>query len=153
MSPVIQFADDTELNTWDRRAKLQEDLDRLEGWDNKNPVKFNKDKHGVLHLGKHNPRVQHRLGSARVGSSSVERALGIPVNKRLNMSEHGLLRQRNPMEYSIPSTRASPGERKKSFSHSIQCCSGHTKNNVINFIPHYAKEMWTGWRRSREGPQ
>lgn len=60
MSPVTQFAGDTELsgevNTWDRRAKLPEDLDRLEGAANKNPVKFNEDKHRVLHLGKHNPR-------------------------------------------------------------------------------------------------
>lgn len=48
---MTQFADDIELsgevNTWDRRAKLQEDLDRLEGRAVKNPVKFNKDKQGL----------------------------------------------------------------------------------------------------------
>ncbi|GAB0189213.1 mitochondrial enolase superfamily member 1 [Grus japonensis] len=90
---LMQFADDTKLSgeadTSEGRATLQEDLDRLEEWVNKNLTKFNKDKCKVLHLGKHNPGVQHRLGSTWLGSSSVERDLGVLVDKQLNMSEQG----------------------------------------------------------------
>ncbi|GAB0192430.1 mitochondrial enolase superfamily member 1 [Grus japonensis] len=63
---LMKFADDTklsgEVDTSEGRATLQEDLDRLEEWANKNLMKFNKDECKVLHLGKHNPGVQHRLG-------------------------------------------------------------------------------------------
>ncbi|PKU47474.1 rna-directed dna polymerase from mobile element jockey-like [Limosa lapponica baueri] len=74
-----------EVDTSEGRATLQEDLDRLEEWANKNLRKFNKGKCKVLHLGKHDPGVQHRLGSTRLGSSSVD--LGVLVDKQLNMSE------------------------------------------------------------------
>jgi len=50
-------------------------------------MKFNKDKCKILHLGKHNPGVQHRLGSTQLGSSSVERDLGVLVDKKINTSE------------------------------------------------------------------
>ena len=73
-----------EVDTLKRRATLQKDLDRLEEWTNKNLMKFNKDECKVLHLGKHNPGVQHRLGSTRLGSSSVERDLGVLVDNKLN---------------------------------------------------------------------
>ncbi|GAB0190497.1 mitochondrial enolase superfamily member 1 [Grus japonensis] len=65
----------------EKRATLQEDLDRLEEWANKNLMKFSKDKCKVLHLRKHNPAVQHRLGSTWLESSSVERDLGVLVDK------------------------------------------------------------------------
>ena len=53
----------------------------------KNLMKFNKDKCKVMHLGKHNPGAQHRLGSTWLESSSVERDLGVLVDRKLNMSE------------------------------------------------------------------
>ncbi|GAB0177678.1 mitochondrial enolase superfamily member 1 [Grus japonensis] len=88
---LMKFVDDTklsgEVDTSEGRATLQEDLDRLEEWANKNLMKFNKDKCKVLHLGKHNPAVQHRLGSTWLESSSVERDLGVLVDNKLNMSE------------------------------------------------------------------
>ena len=40
-----------------------------------------------MHLGKHNPGVQHRLGSTQLGSSSMERGLGVLVEHKLSMSE------------------------------------------------------------------
>ncbi|KAK4829417.1 LOW QUALITY PROTEIN: hypothetical protein QYF61_003981 [Mycteria americana] len=70
-----------------RTQRVVEDLDRLEEWANKNLMQFNKDKGKVLHLGKHNPGVQHRLGSTQLGSSSVERDPGVLVDNQLNMSE------------------------------------------------------------------
>jgi len=75
------------VDTLEGKATLQEDLDRLEKQANKNLMEFSKDKCKVLHLGKHNPVVQHSLGSTQLGSSSVERDLGILVDKQFNMSE------------------------------------------------------------------
>jgi len=78
---LMKFADSTklngEVNTSEGRVTLQEDLDRLEEWANKNLVTSNKDKCKVLHPAKHNPGVQHRLGSTGLRSSSVERDLGV----------------------------------------------------------------------------
>ena len=78
------------MDTLEGRPTLQKDLDRLEEWANKNLMKFSKVKCKVLHLGKHNPGVQHRLGSTSLGSSSVERDLGVLVDNKLNISEHVL---------------------------------------------------------------
>ncbi|PKU36848.1 rna-directed dna polymerase from mobile element jockey-like [Limosa lapponica baueri] len=87
----MKLGDDTKLSgeadTLEGRAALQEDLDKLEEWANKNLMKSNKDKRKVLHMGKHNPAVQHRLGSTWLGSRSVERELGVLVDKQLNMSK------------------------------------------------------------------
>ncbi|GAB0203189.1 hypothetical protein GRJ2_002784500 [Grus japonensis] len=88
---IMKFADDTklsgEMDTSEGKATLQEDLDRLEEWANKNLMKFNKDKCKVLHLEKHNPGVQHRLGSTWLESSSVERNLGVLVYNKLNLEK------------------------------------------------------------------
>lgn len=82
-----KFASDTKLNgevdTLEWRASLQEDLGKLEEWPNKNPVKLNKDKVNVLHLGKHNPCEQHSLGSTQLGRIPVERLL---VENKLHVS-------------------------------------------------------------------
>ncbi|GAB0204528.1 mitochondrial enolase superfamily member 1 [Grus japonensis] len=83
---LMKFADDTklsgEVDTLEGTAALQEDLDSLEEWANKNLMKFSKDKCKVFTLGKHNSGMQHRLGS-----SSVEMDLGVLVDNKLNMSE------------------------------------------------------------------
>ncbi|PKU41178.1 pol- hypothetical protein [Limosa lapponica baueri] len=88
---LMKFADDTklsgEVDTLEGRVTLQEDLHRLKEWSNKNLMKFNKDKRKVLHLRKHNPGVQHRLGSTWLGSSSVERNLRVLVDNELNIGE------------------------------------------------------------------
>ena len=71
---LMKLADDTklsgEVDTSEGRATLQEDLDRQEEQANKKLMKFSKDGCKVLHLRKHNPGVQHRLGSTHLGSSS-----------------------------------------------------------------------------------
>ena len=76
-----------EGDTLEGRDTLQDNLDRLEEWANKNLTKFNKGKYKVLHVGKNKPRVQHRLGSTWLGSSSVERDQGVLVDSKLNVSE------------------------------------------------------------------
>jgi len=59
-----------------------------------------KDKCKVLHLGKHNPGVQHRLGSTWLGSTSAERDPGVQVDKQLIMSEQSaaVAKQANRMQ-------------------------------------------------------
>ncbi|GAB0194023.1 mitochondrial enolase superfamily member 1 [Grus japonensis] len=87
----MKFADDTkpsaDVDTLEGRPTLQEDLDSLEEWANKNLMKFNKDKCKVLHFRKHCLGVQHRLLSTQLGSSSVERDLGVLVDNKLTVSE------------------------------------------------------------------
>ncbi|KAK4816778.1 hypothetical protein QYF61_022890 [Mycteria americana] len=121
--------------------------------ENSSRFKFNKEKRKVMHLGKHKPGVQHRLGSTRLGSSSVERDPGVLVDNQLNMSEQcaAVAKKANRM---LGCTNKSITSRdKEALSHSTQHLSGHTWNTVFSFGPRYAKKMWTGWRGSREGPQ
>ncbi|GAB0203498.1 mitochondrial enolase superfamily member 1 [Grus japonensis] len=88
---LSKFADDKKLggvaDTPEGCAAIQQHLDRLESWAERNHVKFNKGKCRVLHLGKNNLRHQYRLGVDLLGSSSVEKDLGVLPDKQLSMSQ------------------------------------------------------------------
>ncbi|KAK4810810.1 LOW QUALITY PROTEIN: hypothetical protein QYF61_008793 [Mycteria americana] len=64
------------------RAAIQQDVDRLEKWANRNLMIFNKDKCQVLHLGRKNPWQQYRLGN-----DWLPALLGPSVDSKLNMSQ------------------------------------------------------------------
>ncbi|KAJ7411143.1 hypothetical protein BTVI_50955 [Pitangus sulphuratus] len=95
-----KFADDTKLggvaDTPEGCAVIQWDLDRLKNWVDGNLMKFNKDKHRVLHLGRNNPKYHHGLRSDLLESNSAEKDLGILVDDKLTVSWQCALAARRP---------------------------------------------------------
>lgn len=56
----------------------------------RNLRRFSKGKGRVLHLGRSNPKSQHRLG-VPLESSSAEKGLGVQVDDKLSLSQQSVL--------------------------------------------------------------
>ncbi|GAB0178211.1 mitochondrial enolase superfamily member 1 [Grus japonensis] len=81
---LSKFANGTKLcgvviHTLEGRDAIQRDLDRKY-------MKFNKTKCKVLHVGRHNPKHNYRLGEEWIESSPEEKDLGVLVDEKPNMS-------------------------------------------------------------------
>ncbi|GAB0179162.1 mitochondrial enolase superfamily member 1 [Grus japonensis] len=92
---LSKFADDTKLggvaNKPEGCTVIQRGLDRPESWVKRNHLKFSKSKCRVLNLGKNNPKHQYRLEVDLLGSSTVEKDLGVLVDSKLSMSQQHAL--------------------------------------------------------------
>ncbi|XP_071657675.1 transcription factor RFX3-like [Patagioenas fasciata] len=75
------FDDDTKLervaDTSQGCAAIERDLNKMKKWADRNLMKFKKEKHQVLYLGKNNPMHQYRLGADQLESSFAEKDLGV----------------------------------------------------------------------------
>ena len=87
---LSKFADDTKLSSVidiaEGRDDIQMDLDKLERWVLVNPLRFNKAKCKVLHLGHGNLRYVYKLGE-----KLLQKDLGVLVDEKLNMSHECVL--------------------------------------------------------------
>ncbi|KAJ7409098.1 hypothetical protein WISP_116659 [Willisornis vidua] len=85
-----QTQESKEKECWNENLSLVmknwKDLDSLDTRA-ENCLKFKKGKCRVLHLGKNKPRHQYRLGADLVMISSVQKDLGVLLDKNLSMSE------------------------------------------------------------------
>ena len=92
---LSKSADDTKLggvaDTPEGCAAIHQDLDRVEGWAERNLREFHKGKHTVLHLGRNNCMYQYRLWDDLLERSSAEEDLGVLMDNRLTMNQKGAL--------------------------------------------------------------
>jgi len=88
---LIKFADDTKLANLIRdeadRQRLQECLDALMAWAARWGMAFNTAKCKVMHVGRHNPRYEYKMGEQTLATTESERDIGVLVSSDLKPSE------------------------------------------------------------------
>ena len=88
---LIKFADDTKLaheirNEEDRKL-LQQCLDELMAWAARWGMAFNTAKCKVMHVGRHNPQFDYKMGDHTLEKTTVERDIGVLVNSNLKPAD------------------------------------------------------------------
>lgn len=92
----------------------------------------------VWPLGKHNPGVQHKGGSACLVGRSVEGTLRVLMGTKLSENDqHATAAQQDAGLHQQSCCQ----QRQRSHCHSVLSIW----NPVLSFGPHCAKQMWTGW--------
>jgi len=88
---LLKFADDTKLANIikgeEDRRNLQACLDALMAWADRWGMAFNTAKCKIMHLGRHNPRYQYKMGDQVLETTELERDIGVLVNNNLKPSE------------------------------------------------------------------
>ncbi|GAB0199614.1 mitochondrial enolase superfamily member 1 [Grus japonensis] len=139
-----KFADDTKLGGAVDSVKggeaLQRDLDRLENWAIANPIRFNKGKCQILHLGRGNPGCTHRLGDETLETSHAERDLGVLVDSELNKRQQRAQAARKANRTLGRINTALPAGLGKGLSHSA-LVQPHLEYCVQVWAPQYKKDI------------
>lgn len=85
-----RFAVETKLigvvDTLERWATVQKDLDRLKSWASTDLMKFNNAKCSVLHMDHSNPKHKKSQSYKWIESSTEEKGLEMLIDKKLKMS-------------------------------------------------------------------
>lgn len=93
--PLSKFPGDRKLkgvaDTGEGSGAIQWELDRLEGWEERDLMRVNNRRCKFLHVGRNNHIYQYRLGADLLERSSAEEDLGVLVDNRFAVSQQCVL--------------------------------------------------------------
>lgn len=165
---LSKFADGTKISgvvdASGSHSATQRDMDRLKSWAYRIVMKFNKEKHRVLHLWENDLRHQDMLGATKKESKSAEMNLSILVDIKLNVNNKCELagKQKQKTKQTKPNKNLNhPGAAlseimaadwgRCSFL-SVQHCWDHTGRIVSSSGFCSTRDTRSFWKESNTGP-